>query len=185
MTMMMPFFFFFFDLFAPRGDDAFSTKRTGASSERNREVWREGEREERNDDVFSTQKEAGSLVGFDLDLVQKVTTMNSALKESSFSSSSSSKGREESKVEKNDDDTRERASSFSSSSSSSSKALSRTTTTWKSRRVGRLSPPSPPYTERERERERERKGRRKTTHTKHDCKGCFLVKNRIFSALVL
>ena len=63
MMMMMPFFFFFFfffffDLFAPRGDDAFSTKRTGASSERNREVWCEGEREERNDDVFSTQKEA-------------------------------------------------------------------------------------------------------------------------------
>ncbi len=159
------YFFFFFDLFAPRGDDAFSTKRTGASSERNREVWREGEREERNDDVFSTQKEAGSLVGFDLDLVQKVTTMNSALKESSFSSSSS-KGREESKVEKNDDDTRERASSFSSSSSSSSKALSRTTTTWKSRRVGRLSPPSPPYTERERERERERE-KRKTEDNTH------------------
>ena len=86
------------------------------------------ENEKKETTTSSRHKRKQALVGFDLDLVQGEMTMNSALKESSFSSSSS-KGREESKVEKNDDDTRERASSSSSSSSSSSKALSRTTTT--------------------------------------------------------
>ena len=122
------------------------------------------ENEKKETTTSSRHKRKQALVGFDLDLVQGEMTMNSALKESSFSSSSS-KGREESKVEKNDDDTRERASSFSSSSFSSSKALSRTTTTWKSRRVGRLSPPSPPYKEREREREREKEDGRQQQNT--------------------